>query len=151
MHSFDDQRLHYCDKGVAFLVNNADQSCKFSRARVEGSNHLPMGMLWSSSYDHCCMSRNTFRQPDPSLGPSCPSLSRQCLHQELRPQERLPRPSRGCSAPWHRGMHFCTCMRPWIRMLRSDSFLGGLNYSYSLTIVQPYSLTKYEGNRFVGG
>ena len=34
MHSFDDQRLRYCDKGVAFLVNHADQSCKFSRARV---------------------------------------------------------------------------------------------------------------------
>ena len=34
MHSFDDQRLRYCDNGVAFLVNNADQRCKFSRARV---------------------------------------------------------------------------------------------------------------------
>ena len=35
MHSFDDQRLRYCDNGVAFLVNTADQSCKFSRARVD--------------------------------------------------------------------------------------------------------------------
>ena len=26
--------LRYCDKGVAFLVNNADKKCKFSRARV---------------------------------------------------------------------------------------------------------------------
>ena len=36
MHSFDDQRLAplLCDKGVAFLVTNADKKCKFSKARV---------------------------------------------------------------------------------------------------------------------
>ena len=64
-------RLAYCD-----WVEKHDQE------DLDGwsYDHLPTGMLWSSSYDHCCMSRNTFRQPDPSLGPSCPSLSRHCLH-----------------------------------------------------------------------
>ena len=50
MHSFDDQRLRYCDNGVAFLVNTADQSCKFSRARVVKHQKSALEMAWALSF-----------------------------------------------------------------------------------------------------